>query len=77
VVIFHGHSSFYGDANALKGKSIEIRGKIKNYRDKPEIILNDTNQLTVLGSFPFTSAPAAMPTNAPPEMPVTNFPEIM
>ena len=29
VVIFHGHSSFYGDANALKGKSIEISGKSK------------------------------------------------
>jgi DNA/RNA endonuclease YhcR with UshA esterase domain len=43
VVIFHGHSSFYGDANALKGKTIEIRGKIKNYHDKPEIALDNTN----------------------------------
>ena len=47
VVIFHGKSSFYGDANALKGKSIEIKGKIKNYQDKPEIALDSTNQLTV------------------------------
>ena len=30
VVIFHGHSSFYGDANALRGKSVEIKGKIKS-----------------------------------------------
>ena len=48
VVIFHGHSSFYGDANVLKGKSIEVNGKIKNYHDKPEIALDSTNQLTCL-----------------------------
>jgi DNA/RNA endonuclease YhcR with UshA esterase domain len=77
VVIIHGHSSFYGDANALKGKSIEVKGKIKNYQDKPEIILDSTNQLTVLGPLQSTNAPAAKPTNAPPEMPATNFPEIM
>jgi DNA/RNA endonuclease YhcR with UshA esterase domain len=79
VVIFHGHSSFFGDANALKGKSIEIRGKIKNYHDKPEIALDRTNQLTVLGSTVPTNAPAApSPTNAPPPpAESTNFPEIM
>lgn len=88
VVIFHGHSSFYGDANALKGKSIEIRGKIKNYHDKPEIALDSTNQLTVLGSsIPTNVKPAMQPTNAPavppptnappPSTQSTNFPEIM
>jgi hypothetical protein len=91
VVIFHGHSSFYGDANALKGKSIEIKGKIKNYRDKPEIALDSTNQLTIFDSkgVNITSTilqstnhapvmrqpPNAVP--APPVPPVTNFPEIM
>ena len=50
VVIFHGHSSFYGNANALKGKSVLIKGKIKNYQDKPEIVLDSTNQLTVFDS---------------------------
>ncbi|MGD0207086.1 MAG: hypothetical protein ABSC89_05720 [Verrucomicrobiota bacterium] len=79
VVIFHGHSSFFGDANALKGKSIEIRGKIKNYNDKPEIALDSTNQLTVLGSTVSTNAPAAThPTHAPPPpTQSTNFQEIM
>jgi DNA/RNA endonuclease YhcR with UshA esterase domain len=79
VVIFHGHSSFFGDANALKGKSIEIRGKIKNYNDKPEIALDSTNQLTVLDSIVLTSVPAVpQPTNAPPpSTESTNFPEIM
>ncbi len=88
VVIFHGHSSFYGDANALKGKSIEIRGKIKKYNDKPEIALDNTNQLTVFDSkgmiitstiFQSTNAPAVrQSTNAPPSPTrSTNFPEIM
>jgi hypothetical protein len=91
VVIFHGHSSFYGDANALKGKSIEIKGKIKNYQDKPEIALDNTNQLTVFDSkgANITSgilqstnhAPVLpQPTNAVPVPPVTqtnSFPEIM
>jgi DNA/RNA endonuclease YhcR with UshA esterase domain len=90
VVIFHGHSSFYGDANKLKGKSIEIKGKIKNYHDKPEIALDSTNQLTVVGVTnlslflnppvaPTTNAPAiSTPTNAPPSAPSTNgIPEIM
>jgi DNA/RNA endonuclease YhcR with UshA esterase domain len=91
VVIFHGHSSFYGNANALKGKSIEIKGKIKNYQDKPEIALDSTNQLTVFDSkgVNITSTilqstnhapvmpqpPNAVP--APPAMSATNFPEIM
>jgi hypothetical protein len=91
VVLFHGHSSFYGDANALKGKSIEIKGKIKNYQDKPEIVLDSTNQLTVFDSKGVnitsiilqstTHAPAtAQPPNAVPAPPApapTNFPEIM
>jgi len=75
VVIFHGHSSFYGDANALKGKSIEIKGKIRNYHDKPEIALDNTNQLTVLGAAILTNAPVVLPsTNAPPAAGPTNVP---
>jgi DNA/RNA endonuclease YhcR with UshA esterase domain len=82
VVIIHGHSSYYGDANALKGKSIEIRGVIKKYKDKPEIVLDSTNQLTVLdftNSMGSISFPAiSSPTNAPQVETSTNsFPEIM
>lgn len=84
VVIFHGKSSFYGDAHVLKGKSIEIRGKIKNYHDKPEMVLDSTNQLTVLGVTnlslflaPHRTSAATVPaisspTNAPPPAPSTN-----
>ena len=87
VVIFHGQSSYYGDVNAVKGKSIEIRGKIIKYKGKPEIALDTTNQLTVLD---FTNSvgkvkrkakkiPAILPPNvAPPAGSSTNdFPEIM
>jgi DNA/RNA endonuclease YhcR with UshA esterase domain len=91
VVIFHGHSSFYGDANALRGKSIEIKGKIKNYQNKPEIALDSTNQMAVFdakgvnitstilqstNSAPVTpQVPKAAP--VPPAATETNFPEIM
>ena len=80
VVIFHSHSSFYGNANALKGKSIEIKGKIKNYHDKPEIVLNSTSQLTVLGVTnlslflkPVAPAGNVLPTSSP----TNSIPEIM
>lgn len=87
VVIFHQHSQFYGDANALKGKTIEIKGKIKNYKDSPEIVLDNTNQLTVIGVTnlelflkPKNLPPpvAAPTTNAPPHaIQATNLSEIM
>jgi hypothetical protein len=91
VVIFHGHSSFYGDANALRGKSIEIKGKIKNYQNKPEIALDTTNQLTVFDSnganitstiLQSTNHAPVMPrpldaVPVPSARPATNFPEIM
>jgi hypothetical protein len=78
IVIIHGKSSYYGDANALKGKSVEIRGKIKNYKDKPEIVLDSTNQLTVLASMGLTNKPVIkQSTNAVPTSATTNdFPEI-
>jgi DNA/RNA endonuclease YhcR with UshA esterase domain len=91
VVIFHGHSSFYGDANALKGKSIEIKGKIKNYHDKPEIALDSTNQLAVFDAMGVnitsailqsTNHARAMPQSpklvpTPPVAQTNSIPEIM
>jgi hypothetical protein len=82
IVIIHGKSSYYGDANALRGKSIEISGKIKNYHDKPEIVLDSTNQLTVLdftNAFnPAIAPPISAPAKTPLGVPSTNgTPEIM
>jgi DNA/RNA endonuclease YhcR with UshA esterase domain len=76
IVIFPRQRKLFGDLNALRGKSIEIKGKIKNYKDKPEIILDSTNQLTVLGVTNlnlFLDPPVA----PPPATQTTNFPEIM
>jgi DNA/RNA endonuclease YhcR with UshA esterase domain len=77
VVIFPG--TYLADAKALNGKAVEIQGKIKNYNDKPEIVLDNPGQLTVLGSTVSTNAPAVtQPTNStPPHTQSTNFPEIM
>ena len=87
IVIFHGKSSFYGDANALKGKTIEIRGKVKKFKDKPEMALDNLDQLTVVGFTNFFAGftnSARLPgvsakglTNAPAAKPSTNgFPEV-
>jgi len=82
VVIFPG--TFIPDVEGLKGKAIEVKGRIKNFHDKPEIALDSTNQLTILGStistnsMISTNAPAIpQPTNAPPSLEATNLTEIL
>jgi len=85
VVIFPRQMKLFDDLNALRGKSIEIKGKIKNYNDKPEIILDSTNQLTVLGVTnlslflnPVSATKGAPATSSPTKVPSTNsLPEIM
>ncbi len=49
VVIIAGRSHFHGNANALRGQAIEIKGKVTNYHGRPEMLLNETSQLTVVG----------------------------
>lgn len=46
LVIFPSATNQFGDLNALNGKAVEAKGKIKNYHGKPEIVLEDSNQLT-------------------------------
>ncbi|HEV2692381.1 MAG TPA: hypothetical protein VG347_05745 [Verrucomicrobiae bacterium] len=48
VVIMSKNTNDFGDIQALEGKSIEVSGKIKSFKDKPEIVIDSTNQLTVL-----------------------------
>jgi hypothetical protein len=77
VVIIHKHSSFYGDANALRGKTIEVKGEVKEYNGKPEMMLDSTNQLTVIGvtNLEFFLKPkTTSATNAPPVISNTNAP---
>jgi hypothetical protein len=50
LVIFADNAPKFGDLKALNGNAIEATGKIKKYHDKPEMVLDSTNQLKVLAS---------------------------
>jgi DNA/RNA endonuclease YhcR with UshA esterase domain len=45
VVIFAKDLQRVGDVRQLEGKTIEIYGKVKDYKGQAEIILNDVRQL--------------------------------
>ncbi len=45
VVVFAKNLRDVGDVRQLQGKTLEVFGKIKLYRGKPEIILSDARQL--------------------------------
>lgn len=47
-VIFAANTNQFGNLTALKGKSVEITGKIKNFNDTPEVVLDSSNQLKVV-----------------------------
>ena len=59
AVIQPEYTNQFGDVSILKGKLVEVRGKVKNYHDKPEIALESTNQLSVVEASVSTNAPAA------------------
>jgi DNA/RNA endonuclease YhcR with UshA esterase domain len=45
AVIFSKDASKFTDVNALKGKTVDITGPVKLYKEKPEIILKSADQL--------------------------------
>lgn len=47
-IIFAKATNQFGDLKQLKGKEVEIKGKITEYRDKAQIVLESTNQLKVV-----------------------------
>ena len=47
AVIFPDHLSLFPDIQKLQGQNVEISGTVTEYRNKPEIILESTNQLKV------------------------------
>ncbi len=57
AVIQSKYTNDFGDVNLLKGKSVEVQGKVKNYHDKPEIALESTNQLKVVEVSGSTNSP--------------------
>jgi len=50
AVIFSRATNQFGDLKKLKDQNVEIRGKVEEYKEKPQIVLNSTNQLKVLES---------------------------
>ena len=47
AVIFLDDANKFPDVDTLEGKTVDITGTIKNYKNRPEIILNDANQVKV------------------------------
>jgi len=58
AVIRSKDTNQFGDLPSLKGRSVEITGKVQKYHEKPEIVLEKASQIFVLGGW-------IMPTNAP------------
>jgi len=50
AVVFSRATNRFGDLSKLQGKQVEIEGMVKQYRNKPEIILDNTNQLVIVGN---------------------------
>jgi DNA/RNA endonuclease YhcR with UshA esterase domain len=48
AVVFAANTNKFGDISKLKGKNVEVTGKIKNYNDAPEVVLDSTNQLKIV-----------------------------
>ncbi len=49
AVVFSSATNKFGDLPGLKGKDVEIQGKIVKYRDSPEMVLSNSAQLKVVG----------------------------
>ena len=47
LVIFPAATNQFGDLKALKGAAIEASGKITKFHDRPEMVLEKSNQLKV------------------------------
>ena len=47
LVIFPAATNQFGNIKALKGASVEVKGKVTNFHGKPEIVLEKSNQLTI------------------------------
>ncbi|MEY2429476.1 MAG: hypothetical protein QOJ40_2361 [Verrucomicrobiota bacterium] len=48
AVIFSTKTNLFPDLEQLKGKNVEVSGKITDYHGRPQIVLESTNQLKVV-----------------------------
>jgi DNA/RNA endonuclease YhcR with UshA esterase domain len=51
AVVFSSNTNLFtsSDLDKVKGKKVEITGKIVLYRDRPEIVINATNVFKIVG----------------------------
>ncbi len=52
AVIFPANTNKFTDVEKLKGKTVEISGKIAAYHERPQIVLTSTNQVKVIEEKP-------------------------
>ena len=48
AVIFAGNTNKFSDLEKLKGRMVAVTGKVAAYRDRPQIVLTSSNQLSVI-----------------------------
>jgi hypothetical protein len=48
AVIFPANTNKFPEVEKLKGKTVEVSGKIAAYRERPQIVLTSTNQVKVV-----------------------------
>jgi len=48
AVIFPANTNKFPEIEKLKGKNVEVSGKITAYHERPQIVLTSTNQLKVI-----------------------------
>jgi hypothetical protein len=50
AIVFPSATNKFGDLKELQGKNVELKGKITERDGKPQMILNSSNQVTVVES---------------------------
>jgi DNA/RNA endonuclease YhcR with UshA esterase domain len=48
AIIFSDKTNLFPEMETLKGKPVEVRGKIVEYKDRPQIVVTSTNQLKIV-----------------------------
>ena len=48
AVIFPANTNQFAEVEKLKGKNVEVSGKIAAYRERPQIVLTSSNQVKVI-----------------------------
>jgi DNA/RNA endonuclease YhcR with UshA esterase domain len=48
AVIFNRNTNAFPEVDKLKGKSVEVSGKVADYHGRPEIVVNSANQVKVI-----------------------------